>query len=97
MTINFFTGILSNNSKLYISGNIANPMYNKGNVYMITKYYDKNYNEIGICDDTVQLLGKGYSNISFSCQISELELTNNKKIEDVVYYKINISSLEIDE
>ncbi len=97
MVMNFFTGILSNNSKLYISGHISNPMYLKGNVYMTTKYYDQNYNEIGICDDTIKLLGKGYSNISFSCHISETDLSNNKNFEDVVYYKINISSLDINE
>lgn len=97
MIMNFSTGILSNNSKLYISGNITNPMYFKGNIFMTTKYYNRNYNEIGICNETIKLLGKGYSNISFSCHISESELADGKNFEDVVYYKINISSLDINE
>ncbi len=95
--MNFFTGILSNSNKLHISGNISNPMYLNGNVYMTTKYYDQNYNEIGICNDTIKLIGKGYSNISFSCHISETDLSNNKNFGDIVYYKINISSLDINE
>ena len=97
MIMNFFTKKISNNNNLYVSGNVSNPMNLNGNVYMTTKYYDQNYNEIGICNDTIKLLGKGYSNISFSCHISETDLSNNKNLEDVVYYKINISSLDINE
>jgi hypothetical protein len=96
MIMNFFTGTLYDNSKFYISGHIANPNYLKGNVYMNAKYYDKNYNEIGNCNDAIELLGKGYSNISFSCHISPKELSNNKTFEDIAYYKVNISSIDID-
>lgn len=97
MDLNFFTGILSDKSKLYISGFIANPMYLKGNVYITTKYYDNAYNEVGECKNSIKLLGKGYSNISFSCHTSESELINDKKNSDVLYYKVNISSVDIDD
>lgn len=97
MIINFFTGILNDRSSLYISGNIANPMYLKGNVDMTTKYYDKSYNEVGKCSENIKLLGEGYPYISFSCHIKESELANESSFSDIKYYKLNISSVEIDD
>lgn len=91
----FFTGILESNSNIYISGHISNPNYNSGNILMHTKYYDKDYNEIGICDDDIQLLGKGYSNIAFSCNISQNDIKNNKLLSAVKYYKIFIDEFNI--
>lgn len=90
MDLHFFTGILYDKSKIYISGNISNPMYYKGSVEMITNYYDKDYNKIGSCNDTIELLGEGYSYISFSCDISEQDLINDKGFDDIMYYKVNI-------
>lgn len=89
-TMSFFTGALESNSNIYISGHISNPNYNNGTLLMRTKFYDKEYNEMGVCNDEIQLLGKGYSDIDFSCHILKTDLKDNKEVADIKYYKVII-------
>ena len=97
LVMRFFIDVLRNNEVLHFSGNILNPLHLRGNVDMTMYYYDKSYNEVGKCSENVKLLGEGYSHSSFSCHIKESELINGSSFSDIKYYKLNISSVEIDD
>ena len=87
---------VTQNRELSISGYINNSLRLNGDVDIITKYYDKQYNEIGSCSSLIDL--KSYYDDSyktFSCSISENDLISNKIFNDVVFYNVYISSLYI--
>ena len=96
IVVNYYTGMSNDENKVYISGEVSNPNYFKGSIDMTTMYYDSSYNMVGQCANIIKLLGKGYSVISFSCHIEENEMMNNKKFNDIAFYKIRISDLVID-
>ena len=91
-TFEFFSGELYDKSEIYISGNVSNYNYIDDTFDLKILYYDKDYNVIGECNENIDLLGRGYSNISFSCQTARTELSLNKSIDDVIYYKLNFSN-----
>ena len=95
--LNFSSGVLSDKSKIHVSGSIYNPLFFKGNLELETYFYDSNYDEVGVCKDNVNLLGPGYTYISYSCNLPVSELKNNKSLEDVMYYKIKLESYKIEE
>lgn len=91
--LEYFTGFLSNRESVYVSGHVTNYKYLLGNFDMITEYYDENYKKIGTCSDQIDLLGKGYSYISFSCHTKESEIKGS--FDSIKYYKIYIENFNI--
>lgn len=97
LKLDYNTGILNNNiyNEAYVSGAVYNPMYLLGKMVIKIHFYDSSYNELVSLQKEIELLGKGYSVISFHCGASIDELAENKTFNDIYYYKIEILQLSI--
>lgn len=97
LKLDYSTGILNNNiyNEAYVSGTVYNPMYLVGKMVIKIHFYDSSYNELVSHQKEIELLGKGYSAISFHCGVSIEELAENKTFNDIYYYKIEILQLSI--
>ena len=97
LKLDYNTGILNNNiyNEAYVSGTVYNPMYLLGKMVIKIHFYDSSYNELVSLQKEIELLGKGYSAISFHCGASIDELAENKTFNDIYYYKIEILQLSI--
>lgn len=94
VTLNFFAGsqIYDDSERVYISGKFSNPNYLNDKVYTKTLFFNSNKELIAICDSEDSLLGKGYSTVSFYCGVDESNFINESSIDDIMYYKILIST-----
>lgn len=92
-TLYVFSGkqIYNNENRIYVSGYFSNPDYLNNTIYSKTLFFDSNKNIIAECDSKDNLLGQGYSNVSFYCGTDESKFYNNKTVDDVSYYKILLS------
>lgn len=90
---NFFVGRQNYNGSqsVYISGSFSNPNYLDDKIYTKTLFFNSNKEIIAICDSEDSLLGKGYSDVAFYCDVDESNFINNNSIDDIMYYKILIS------
>lgn len=76
---------------VYISGSFSNPNYLDDKIYTKTLFFNSNKEIIATCDSENSLLGKGYSDVAFYCDVDESNFINNNSIDDIMYYKILIS------
>lgn len=76
---------------VYISGSFSNPNYLDDKIYTKTLFFNSNKEIIATCDSEDSLLGKGYSDVAFYCDVDESNFINNNSIDDIMYYKILIS------
>lgn len=76
---------------MYISGSFSNPNYLDDKIYTKTLFFNSNKEIIATCDSENSLLGKGYSDVAFYCDVDESNFINNNSIDDIMYYKILIS------
>ena len=90
---NFFVGRQNYNGsqRVYISGSFSNPNYLDDKIYTKTLFFNSNKKIIATCDSEDSLLGKGYSDVAFYCDVDESNFINNNSIDDIMYYKILIS------
>ena len=90
---NFFVGRQNYNGsqRVYISGSFSNPNYLDDKIYTKTLFFNSNKEIIATCDSEDSLLGKGYSDVAFYCDVDESNFINNNSIDDIMYYKILIS------
>ena len=79
-------------STIYISGYISNDGRYKGDFSMYVTYYDTNYNQVGTCNQKIELYSTSNTK-SYSCK------TTNDQIEgsfnDIKYYKINLNNFNL--
>ena len=90
---NFFVGRQNykGSQRVYISGSFSNPNYLDDKIYTKTLFFNSNKEIIATCDSEDSLLGKGYSDVAFYCDVDESNFINNNSIDDIMYYKILIS------
>ena len=84
-----YSGVLVDNTKIYVMGNVKLKDGLNGILDTKITFYDKRHNELGSCSEVTNLSSEI---VSFSCQKAEEGLSNNKQFEDVEFYKIEINS-----
>ncbi len=95
--LEFYPGILFDKSEIYIYSEVINNNYLSGNVSLIFNFYDKNHEQIGMCEESIEFKDHRNTNSGWAhetCSVIPRELKTNN-FDDVAYFNVNVVALDI--
>lgn len=91
----FFNSEIVNNETQHdaiVSGYVYNPTNSTEIISLSVEYYDDNNELIGTCYKEIQLLGEEHLEVAYTCSTTDEEIYNNKTVDDIKYFKVNINN-----